>query len=456
MRKNNIISAFATAIVLLYSGSLSAQSLSSGYFLDNYTYRYQLNPAFGNERGFASTPVLGNINADFRGNLNLTDVIYKSDGKTVLFTNPQISSAEVMDNISDKNIIGTNLKFDIVNVGFKALGGYNVVGVDVRANINALIPGSLFELAKEGVANKTYDITNLKASANAYAELTLNHSHQINSKWRIGGTLKFLLGAGNVDAYFNQAQLTLGQDSWTALTNADIYASVGGLSYKHKINSDTGHEYVSGAKIDGYSIQGFGMAVDLGAEYKVKDFSFSAAVLDFGFMNWGKTQYASTNGTQSVNTDAYIFNVSDDAANSFSDEWDIFKDDLSNLYQLNDEGELSSRTRMLAATVNAGVDYALPVYRRLHFGLLNTTRINGDFTWTKFRLSANVNPINALSVNANIGYGTYGFDFGWLVNFSISGFNIFLGMETASFKLAKQGVPLNSNVSANFGITYPF
>jgi hypothetical protein len=173
-------------------------------------------------------------------------------------------------------------------------------------------------------------------------------------------------------------------------------------------------------------------------------------------MNWGKTQYASTNGTQSVNTDAYIFNVSDDAANSFSDEWDIFKDDLSNLYQLNDEGELSSRTRMLAATVNAGVDYALPVYRRLHFGLLNTTRINGDFTWTKFRLSANVNPINALSVNANIGYGTYGFDFGWLVNFSISGFNIFLGMETASFKLAKQGVPLNSNVSANFGITYPF
>jgi len=108
--------------------------------------------------------------------------------------------------------------------------------------------------------------------------------------------------------------------------------------------------------------------------------------------------------------------------NSFSDEWDIFKDDLSNLYQLNDEGELSSRTRMLAATVNAGVDYALPVYRRLHFGLLNTTRINGDFTWTKFRLSANVKPLlNALSVNANIGYGTYGFDFGWLVNFSISG-----------------------------------
>lgn len=47
----------------------SAQALHSGYFLEGYTFRHQLNPAFSAERNYVSVPVLGNINVGTQGNV---------------------------------------------------------------------------------------------------------------------------------------------------------------------------------------------------------------------------------------------------------------------------------------------------------------------------------------------------------------------------------------------------
>lgn len=437
----------------------AAQNTYSGYFLDNYTYRYQMNPAFGNDDNFVSFPALGDVNLNMHGNLNLSDVIYDLNGKTVLFTNPSISTAEAMKKFHDRNRLGANVNLDIIGVGFKALGGYNTVTISANVDANVSVPGAFFSLAKEGVTNDTYDIKNLFGNANAYAQVALNHSRDIKQVkgLRVGAALKFYIGAGNLDFRFNKADLTLGQDAWTAVTDANIYASLSGLKFDHKVNDKTGRSYVSGANLDdGYSLNGFGMGLDLGAEYKWRDFRFSLAVLDLGFMSWGKTQWASTDGEQTINTDAYTFNANGDANNSFENEWDRLTGDLSNLYQLKDMGELSSRTRAMAATINVGVDYTLPMYRHLHFGLLNSTRINGSYTWTQFRLSANVNPVKWVSADVNMVAGTYGVGFGWLLNLKTKGFNFFVGMDHTVGKLAKQGIPLKSNADFNLGINFPF
>ena len=179
-------------------------------------------------------------------------------------------------------------------------------------------------------------------------------------------------------------------------------------------------------------------------------------MLDLGFMAWGKTQWASTNGTQTFTTDAYTFSANGDADNSFDNELDNLKDDLSKLYQLKDMGEKSSYTRSLAATLNFGVDYELPVYRNLHFGLLNSTRINGAYTWTQFRLSANIAPVKVFSADVNVAAGTYGVGFGWMLNLHTTGINLFLGMDHTLGTLSKQMIPLNSNASFNFGLNFPF
>lgn len=445
----------------------NAQHTYSGYFLDNYTYRYEMNPAFGNSKGFVSMPVIGNFNTAIRGNLHLSDIFYKSPdgGKTMLFTNPQISAAEAMSKFGNRNKIGTNNKINILSVGFKGFGGFNTISISATANLEASLPKAFFSLAKEGITNTTYDIKDMFAYANAYASIALNHSHDIKQMpgLRIGASLKLLVGVGSLDVHFNEADLTLGTDSWIARTNADIYASVTGLRFDKKTYTPSGpaggapREYVSGANLDdGFGINGYGLGFDLGAEYKWKDFRFSAAVLDLGFMAWGKTQWASTNGTQTFTTDAYTFSANGDADNSFDNELDNLKDDLSKLYQLKDMGEKSSYTRSLAATLNFGVDYELPVYRNLHFGLLNSTRINGAYTWTQFRLSANIAPVKAFSADVNVAAGTYGVGFGWMLNLHTTGINLFLGMDHTLGTLSKQMIPLNSNASFNFGLNFPF
>lgn len=461
MNMKSIIRTLAFGGFMAAALCAGAQNTNSGYFLDGYTYRYQMNPAFGCDKGFVSMPALGNLNVAVRGNLHLSSVIYDLNGKTVLFTNPGIGVSEALDKFHDKNRIGSNVKVNVLSAGFKAFGGFNAVSINARANVNAIVPKTFFQLAKEGISNRTYDIRDLRAQATGYAEIALNHSRDIKQVpgLRVGAAMKFLLGMANLDAYFNEADLTLGTDTWTARTNADIYANFGKLQYEHKVNKQ-GREYVSGVNMDGdgsIGPNGFGMAFDLGASYNWnKDFTFSLAVLDLGWISFSDTKYASTDGTQTVNTDAYTFNASDDVDNSFSKEWKKLRDNLNDLYQLNDKGNIGSRTVGLGATLNVGVDYALPVYRKLHFGFLSSTRFQGKYTWTEARLSANVAPVKCFSADVNLAAGTYGASMGWVLSFHHTGFNLFLGMDHMLGKLAKQGVPLSSNASVNFGMNFPF
>lgn len=439
---------------------VAAQTTYSGYFLENYDYRFQMNPAFGNEKNFVAMPGLGNLNIGMHGNLHTDAVIYNLNGKTVLFTNPGISASTVMDGIHHRNSVGTENKIDIMSFGFKAWGGYNAVSLSAVAGAEFSVPGSLFSLVKEGATNSNYRIDDINANVHAYGQIAFNHSREIKKVkgLRVGATLKLLIGAGNIDMKLREANLNLGENNWIVQSRADVYASVGGFKYEHDISDRTGKEYVSGADLDSYKPQGFGMGLDLGGEYKWRDFRFSLAILDLGFMNWGKTHVASTNGLRTVETDKYTFNVSDneEVENTFSKEWDRFTDDLSTLYQMDDNGTKSSRTTSLAATLNIAAEYELPKYRKLRFGFLNSTRFNGPFTYTQFRFSANIRPVKCFSADANFVAGTFGAGFGWLLNFHATGFNLFLGMDRTLGKLAKQGLPLNSNGSVNFGINYPF
>lgn len=454
--KNSLLLAAASLFVSVPTAS--AQNTYSGYFLENYNYRFQMNPAFGNESNFVGFPALGNMNIAMHGNLHLTNVLYNHQGKTVLFTNPNISAAEVMGGIHDANKIGVVTKLNILNGGFKAWGGYNTIGIGVVADVNASVPGSLFSLLKEGISNRTYNIEDFRVSASAYAEIALNHSRVIREVpgLRVGAAIKFLLPAGNLEAYLNNARLNLGQDAWNIQADADIYASIKNIRFKHDTNNDVNppRQYVSGAELESFGLNGFGLGFDLGAEYYWNGFKFSAALLDLGFISYSETQWASTNGEKSFELNKYTFNANGDDDDT---TWDDMKNDLSALYQLEDNGNAGSRTRALNATLNFAADYEFPYYRRLHFGFVNSTRFHGRFTDTQFRLSANVRPVDILSASANIVAGTYGVGFGWLLNLNTKkGFSMFIGMDRTLGKLAKQCVPLNSNGSVNFGIDFPF
>ena len=327
----------------------------------------------------------------------------------------------------------------------------------MRGNLNTMLPKSLFVFAKEGIANRDYDISHFGIHTTAYAELALGHSRQINEKLRVGANLKFLVGLANIDAEFNKANFRLGEDQWTAVTNAEIQASVKGLKYETELSDYSNTQVVNDVDLDGFGMNGFGMAVDLGAEYKLNDsWSFSAAVLDFGFISWNNNMVATTNGDKTFTTDKYSFSFDENSENNFEDQVENMGDELASLYELEDAGDKGGRTKMLGATINLGAEYTLPVYDKLKFGLMNTTRFQGVNTWTEFRLSANVAPVKFFSAGVNVAAGTYGAAFGWIMSIHPKGFNLFAAMDHTLGKVTKEFIPLTSKGSFNLGVNIPF
>lgn len=245
--------------------------------------------------------------------------------------------------------------------------------------------------------------------------------------------------------------------------HAEVNASIKGLEYitetkmRGAEGEQTEHKYIDDIDIDGYGLSGFGFAVDLGAEYTLnKQWKFSAAVLDLGFISWSNNYVASTNGDRYFNTDTYLFSFDDNAYHNTEDEWDRFAEGLADLYELQDNGDQGGRTKMLAATLNFGAEYTLPAYQRLSFGLLNTTRLHGQYSWTDFRLSANVEPVDILSASLSFAAGTYGCSIGWMANLHMTGLNFFVAMDHTLGSVSSEFVPLGSNASVNLGLNFLF
>lgn len=440
-----------------------AQNTQSGYFNDGFLYRHEMNPAFGNDQNYIGVPGVANIDVSLHGNMKVDNYFYNFGGKTTTFLNPKVDAGEFMSNVKDKNKLGNDLRVNLLSAGFKAWGGYNTVGFSIRENAEMHIPGELFRFAKEGVQNQTYELGGFQEDAQAWGELAFGHSRQVNDQWRLGGKLKLLFGGANFRSKINHATARLNNDKWEIDADAQLESSLKGLTYdkekKTRTNPDGTEyqdEYVSGIDVHGSGVSGFGLGVDLGAVYKLNnDWEFSASLLDLGYIRWSNNMKAVSKGKFS--TDTYIFNVDDDKPNSFENEWDALKDGLAQTVELQDKGDQGARTTGLGATMNLAASYNLPSYRNLTFGLMNTTRMNGDFSWTEFRLSTNWRTNNNIfSATADVVAGTYGVGFGWLLNVHPKSFNFFVGMDHTLGKAAKPFIPMSGNGHFNVGMNVPF
>jgi hypothetical protein len=56
----------------------------------------------------------------------------------------------------------------------------------------------------------------------------------------------------------------------------------------------------------------------------------------------------------------------------------------------------------------------------------------------------------------NVAFTSYCTTMGWVLNVHPKGFNVFMGMDHMIGKTGASGVPLDSNVSFNFGMNVTF
>ena len=458
----------ALGLLSICSLHAMAQQLNSAYFTNDYKFRHTMNPAFGNEQNYVSMPGFGNVNVSTMGNFGYEDVIFDnpmfpstSKDRLTTFMNPYISTADALKgfNSGDNKILG-DVSITVLSAGFKGFGGYNTIELNARTSFGMSMPYELFEFAKN-TGNRTYNIGNISANGQAFAELAFGHSRQINEKLRVGAKVKLLFGAGRGDVNIDNVKADLAaDDKWTVSGHAKSEVSVKGFTYKteekeYKEEGRGTYQYVNDVDVDGAGLGGFGLAFDLGGVYKINnDFTVSAALLDLGFIKWSNNMVAVNGGEEFVFNGFHDVAVNEDRGGStLSMQGDKYSDQLADFANLQDKGDEGGRTTGIGATLNLGCEYTLPVYRKITFGVLSSTRFRGDYSWTEARVSANWTPLKWIDGGVNMAFGSYRNSFGWVVNFHPKGYNFYVGMDHTLGKVSKEFIPLNSNAAVSVGMS---
>lgn len=479
------------AFALAVTGSALAQTQSSrsAYFLEGSTYRHELNPAFIGERGYFSFPALGNLDFGVQSTAGIGSFLYKlPDGRLTTFMHESVSGQEFVDGLPNRFKLGADVNENIFSLGFHAWGGFNTLGISIKSDTRVNVPSELFKFMKLGMASETgsqYIVNGLNMMSTNYAEIAFGHARTINNHLTVGAKLKALVGLAKANVRIDKLTITASQDAWTITPQgAELYASAKGLivptkgetgNYQEddyildangnrtdqlKTGTDQQIDY-DGVDFDDKNIgpTGFGLALDLGAVYKLGDWQFSAALLDLGFIGWKNT----VKGTMSNDFEFSGFeNIAvkdtEGNANSLENQSDALLDDLKDMAKFTKEADGMKRTTALAATLNFGAQYTLPAYDRLNFGLLSTTRLQGKHTWTEARLSANVSPLSGFEASVNYALSNFGSAAGLMLNFHPRGFNFFVAADVPLGKLEPAYcAPIGrAALNVNLGINFTF
>ena len=444
----------------------SAQELRTSYFMETSNYRHQMNPAL------LDSPYVGllfsNINIGMTGNIGAKQFIFDTNGlpgytgnyRYTTFMDPNVDAKTFLNKLHDKNRFDLYLNYNLFSVGFKAWGGVNLLELNLRSNTNLTLPKGLFEFAKTAGEKEHYEFGGLGMCTQNYMELALGHSRDINKQWRVGGKLKFLIGAAYADFTADNVTLDMTEDAWRIQSNAQMKASLLKSDVIHEDpskNSADGRPRVKELDNFGFSLPGFGMALDLGVTYKpIENLTLSAAITDLGFISWKNTHHASSQGDYTFDGFNNIYIGSDkDQTEDIDDQFDQIGDDLEEMFSVYDDGTKTA-TQALAATLNVGAEYKLPAYDKLKFGFLYTSRIHGKYSWHQGMLNVGVRPVKWFECNVNGAVTSTGVTAGGMLSLKAPHFNFYIAADRFFSKMGKQGVPLNSsNGNITFGMTFP-
>lgn len=444
----------------------SAQELRTSYFMETSNFRHQMNPALLEDSYFGL--LFSNINVGMTGNIGAKQFIFDTNGlpgymgnyRYTTFMDPNVDAATFLNKLHDKNRFDLYLNYNLFSVGFKAWGGVNLLELNLRSNTNLTLPKELFEFAKTAGEKEHYEFGGLGMRTQNYMELALGHSRDINDQWRVGGKLKFLIGAAYADFTADNVKLDMTEDAWRIQSDAQVKASLLKSDVIHEgpsKNSADGRPRVKELDNFGFSLPGFGMALDLGVTYKpIENLTLSAAITDLGFISWRNTHHASSQGDYTFDGFNNIYIGGDkEHTEDIEDQFDQIGDDLEEMFSVYDDGTKTA-TQALAATLNVGAEYKLPAYDKLKFGFLYTSRIHGKYSWHQGMLNVGVRPVKWFECNVNGAVTSTGVTAGGMLSLKAPHFNFYIAADRFFSKLGKQGVPLNSsNGNITFGMTFP-
>ena len=432
-------------IMLVCTLSANAQFLRTSYFMEGTHYRQQLNPALTPTKGYFNLPVIGAVNATVGStSLGYQDIIDIIDDGDDFYTKP-----DFMNRLKDNNKLNVNFSTEILSAGWYKGKNFWSFNIGLRTDIGANLTKNMFtflnemETVEENWRNSNYDISGQQLNINAYTEIGLGLSRQINSRLTVGARVKALLGIGNMELKLNRVAMSANLPSdqqinqwssesyWNSMSpsqaaqaaqelkdkfnnyhanltvGAELKSSFKGL----ELQEEEGKDYVTDFDFDSgkLGIAGYGFGIDLGASYKILDnLTVSASVLDLGFISWSKssTKIASANpdpidikgSTYANMVDPNNPNTVMNAVNQLQNDAQGYMDRVTNgdvldygMLQLEVSDAKESRKSRLASILVLGAEYGF-FNNKLAVGVLSTTRFVQPDALTELTFSANYRP----------------------------------------------------------------
>lgn len=436
--------------------SANAQT-NTQYFMKWNPQQHQLNPAFRPEgKFFIGLPALSSLNFNVgNNNLVFTDVLQNVtvDGqkRTVLFLDKYAKRGSVdnfLDAMGDNTRIFYDHRINLIDFGFKVAGGFATVNITNRATTNLLLPKAIPSLALKGIEEgESFKMkgNDLAFDVTAFTEIGLGYSHNINDKLNIGAKLKFLYGHGNVHTNFSDITITGNETLWELRGKGDISAAVPGIQIyeneKSQIDSVTFDEDIEPREFA--KPQGKGLAVDLGATYKIlPQLTVSASVLDLGFIHWSKNLHKLNKKGDFV-WDGITFDINDDT----TDYGLKYQDMVDAMFDV--DNSPASYTTWLNTKFLLGGEYTF-WNDRLGLGLLAKGQFYRGKLYGNGSASVNFRPWKQLS--ATVAYGLFDGEWNNLgagLNLNAGPVNLYCSVDNIPFKFAKSdGVLIPSNTES--------
>ena len=203
MKKN--IRHLLTIALLMTTAAVSAQQVTTLYFLENAPMRHTVNPAFQPvSNGYINFSPLGYTNFWLGNNtLTLRDFIYTNPqtGQPITVLHPDADKQAFLKTLRKTAMAGTDASIDLLSFGFRLKeNGYVHFSAMLHGIGGVTTPRSLYEFALGGGMTDLngginhISISPLGLDASVYTEIGGGYSHKISDQWTVGGKLKFLLG----------------------------------------------------------------------------------------------------------------------------------------------------------------------------------------------------------------------------------------------------------------------
>lgn len=463
--KNIIFKTSVIAMALFISVAVFAQqNLRTAYFLDGYTYNYKLNPSFAPERSFLAIPAIGNVGIGVESNFGLSTFLYPTqDGRLTTFLNKSVSDEQFLGKLNNLNKGNLDINESLLAVGFRTGKAFHTIDLSLKAGFGTVVPKDLFAFVKTGSSNGQYawDISNIGLKGNLRAEFAYGYQRSFGKNLRVGARVKLLAGLAQVNMIIDNLNMTMNDKQWTVTAHGKAElsgpTSIGATDDNGSTNIDINMPESMSEWVEYLSSPSIGLAFDLGASFDfLKYFTASVSVLDLGYVTWNNTTTSVMPGGQ-WKFEGFENLGSEDG--SVDEQLDALGKNFMDMLKMETTATNIKKKNMLSATIHAGIEARMPFYERLSFGFLATQRIDGPYSWTEGRFSANLAPVNWFSLAGSYAYSDFGNSLGGAVNIHLPGINLYAGLDSflPLAAVTPQFVPVNTlNTNLTLGLTITF